>query len=96
MLGEDPADSIAEVGPFFEKRDGGFVIADRLLPRVRTYRQDGSLQAGFGRFGEGPWEFHRIRGVTETADGRIVVTGAPNGALTYLKRGPHSAQHGAA
>lgn len=92
VLGEDPADSIAEVGPFFEKRDGGFVIADRLLPRVRTYSQDGTLEAGFGRFGEGPWEFRRIRSVTETADGRIVVTGAPNGALTYLNADltPHS------
>lgn len=83
-LGEDASDSIAEVGDFFERRDGGFLIADRLLPRVRTYREDGSLEAGFGRFGDGPWEFRRIGGVAETADGRIVVAGAQNGALTYL------------
>ena len=83
-LGEDPSDSIAEVGEFFERRDGGFVIGDRLLPRVQSYREDGSLEAGFGRFGDGPWEFRRIRSVAETADGRIVVTGRQNGALTYL------------
>ncbi|MDE2982958.1 MAG: hypothetical protein OXU74_17340 [Gemmatimonadota bacterium] len=92
VLGEDPSDSIAEVGAFFERRDGGFVIADRLLPRVRTYSKDGSLEAGFGRFGDGPWEFRRLQSVTETADGRIVVTGAQNGALTYLNPDltPHS------
>ena len=83
-LGEDPSDSIADVGEFFERRDGGFVIADRLLPRVRTYREDGSLEAAFGRFGDGPWEFRRIRSVAELADGRIVVTGAQSGALTFL------------
>jgi len=91
-LGEDPSDSIAEIGELAERRDGGFVIADRLLPRVRTYREDGSLEAGFGRFGDGPWEFRRIRSVAEVEDGRIVVTGAQNGALTYLTPdlSPHS------
>ena len=91
-LGEDPSDSIAAVGEFFERRNGGFVIGDRLLPRVRTYRSDGSLEAGFGRFGDGPWEFRRIRSVAELADGRIVVTGAQSGALTYLTPDltPHS------
>ena len=83
-LGEDPSDSIAAIGEFVERRDGGFVIADRYLPRVRTYRADGTLEAGFGRFGDGPWEFRRIRSVAEMADGRIVVTGAQNGSLTYL------------
>lgn len=83
-LGEDPSDSIAAVGEFVERRDGGFIIGDRYLPRVRTYRADGSLQAGFGRFGDGPWEFRRIWSVAEVADGRIVVTGARSGALTYL------------
>ena len=83
-LEEAPSDSIADVGEFFERRDGGFVIGDRLLPRVRTYREDGSLEAAFGRFGDGPWEFRRIRSVAELADGRIVVTGAQSGALTFL------------
>ena len=37
-LGEDPSDSVAEVGVFLERRNGGFIVADRLLPRVRTYQ----------------------------------------------------------
>ena len=92
VLGEEPSDSIAEVGEFFERRDGGFVIGDRLLPRVRSYREDGSLEAGFGRFGDGPWEFRRILSVAEVADGRIAVTGAQGRALTYLAPDltPHS------
>ena len=91
-LAENESDSIAEVGVFVERRGGGFIIADRYLPRVRTYRADGSLQAGFGKFGDGPWEFRRIRSVAETADGPIVVTGAQNGAMTYLTPDltPHS------
>ena len=91
-LGEDPSDSIADLGEFFERRDGGFVIGDRFLPRVRTYREDGSLEAAFGRFGDGPWEFRRIRSVAELTDGRIVVTGAQSGALTFLAPDltPHS------
>ena len=83
-LGEDPADSIAEVGVFVERRDGGLIIGDRLLPRVRTYAEDGSLEAGFGRFGEGPWELQRISGVAETASGRIVVASPYTRWLTYL------------
>lgn len=92
VLGENPSDSIAAVGEFFERRDGGFIISDRLLPRVRTYGKDGSWEAGFGRFGEGPWEFRTIRDVAEVADGRIAVTGAQNGAVTYLTPDltPHS------
>ena len=92
VLGEDPSDSIAQVGEFFERRDGGFIVGDRLLPRVRAYSEDGALEAGFGRFGDGPWEFRRIRSVAELEDGRIAVTGAQNGAVTYLKPDltPHS------
>ena len=84
QLGEDPADSIAEIGIFLERRNGGFIIGDRLLPRVRTYAEDGGLEAAFGRFGSGPWEFHRINGVAEMASGRIVVTSWRNRWLTYL------------
>jgi len=83
-LGEHPADSIAEIGVFVERRDGGFIIGDRFLPRVRTYARDGSLEAGFGRFGDGPWEFRRIDGVAEMPSGRIVVVSWRNPGLTYL------------
>ena len=83
-LGEDPADSIAEVGVFVERQHGGFIIGDRRLPRVRTYRDDGSLEAAFGRFGDGPWELRQIGGVAEIASGQIVVSSPRNRWLTYL------------
>lgn len=46
-LDEDPTDSIAQPGPFVERRRGGFILADRLLPRIRTYSDDGQLEAAF-------------------------------------------------
>lgn len=82
-LEDDPIDSIAEVGVFLERRSGGFVMSDRLRPRVRTYAENGELEAAFGRFGDGPWEFRRISGLAETAAGGIVVS-ASNSRLTYL------------
>ena len=84
QLGEDPADSIAEIGDFVERRDGGYVIGDRLLPRVRSYDEDGGLEAAFGRFGEGPFEFRQIRAVAEAPSGRIVVASSRQSHLTYL------------
>ncbi|MYA43294.1 MAG: hypothetical protein F4Z31_16305 [Gemmatimonadetes bacterium] len=83
-LGEDPADSIAEIGVFVERQDGGFIIGDWRLPRVRTYTDDGSLKGAFGRFGDGPWELQRISSVAETASGQIVVSSPRNRWLTYL------------
>lgn len=84
QLGEDPADSIAEIGDFVERRDGGFVIGDRHLPRVRSYDQEGRLEGAFGRFGEGPFEFRRIAAVAETSSGRVVVADFSESRLTYL------------
>ena len=46
---------------------GGFVIADKLLPRIRSYHQDGRLDAAFGRFGDGPFEFRQIRSLNGDA-----------------------------
>ncbi len=85
QLAEDPADSIAEVGAFLQRRNGGFVIGDRLLPRVRSYGENGRLEAAVGRFGEGPFEFTRISAVAETVSDRIVVAGGQN-RLTYFSR----------
>ena len=84
QLGEDPADSIAEVGDFVERRSGGYVIGDRFLPRVRSYDEEGRLEAAFGRFGDGPFEFQRIRAVAEAPSGRIVVASSRQSHLTYL------------
>lgn len=83
-LGEGSTDSIAEIGVFVERRDGGFIIGDRFLPRVRTYGEDGALEGAFGRFGEGPWELQRISGLAETASGGIVVASPSTRWLTYL------------
>ena len=83
-LGEDPVDSIAEVGIFLERRDGGFLMSDRIRPRVRTYSENGDLEAAFGRFGDGPWEFRQISGLAETSSGGVVVASATNSWLTYL------------
>ena len=79
-LDEDPADSIAQPGPFVERQRGGFVLADRLLPRIRMYGDDGRLEAAFGRFGiRDPWSFESVLGVAETTAGGIV-------AADYKKR----------
>ena len=84
QLGEDPADSIAEIGDFVERRDGGYLIGDRFLPRVRSYDQEGRLEAAFGRFGEGPFEFRRVTAVAETSSERVVVADFGQSRLTYL------------
>ena len=83
-IGENPADSIADVGAFLERRAGGFVIADRLLPRIRSYGDDGSLEAAFGRLGDGPFEFRQVSGLAETPSGKLVVADSRKAALVYL------------
>ena len=85
-IGEDPADSIADVGEFLERRAGGFVIADRLLPRIRSYGEDGRLEAAFGRFGDGPFELRQVSGLAETPSGKLVVADSRRSALVYLTR----------
>ena len=83
-LDEDPADSIAQPGALVERRGGGFVLADRLLPRIRTYGDDGRLEAAFGRFGiRDPWSLERVVDVAETAAGGIVAAGYKK-RLLYL------------
>lgn len=82
-----PADSIADVGAFLERRAGGFVIADRLLPRIRSYGEDGRLEAAFGRFGDGPFEFRQVSSLAETPSGEVVVADSRRSALFYLTPG---------
>ena len=82
-LGPDPVDPIAEIGIFLERRDGGYLTSDRFRPRVRTYSENGDLEAAFGRFGDGPWEFRRIIGLAETGAGGVVAS-AGDSRLTYL------------
>lgn len=83
-LGEDPQDSIATPGIFEERADGGFLLSDGQLPRVRSYDARGRLEAAFGRFGEGPFEFRGISGLAEESSGRVAVVDAGQGRLTYL------------
>ncbi len=83
-LVEDPQDSIASPGVFAERPAGGFLLAEENLPRVRSYGEDGQLEAAFGRFGQGPFEFERVSGVTATSSGRVVVFDSRQNRLTYL------------
>ncbi len=83
-LGEDQQDSISIPGIWKERRRGGFLLSDGHLPRIRSYDEDGRLEAAFGRFGRGPFEFQRIGSVTETPEGRVVVADGGQAGLTYL------------
>ena len=56
----------------------------RFLPRVRSYDEEGRLEAAFGRFGNGPFEFRRIAALAETPSGRVVVADFSQSHLTYL------------
>lgn len=85
-LGEDAQDSISSPGVFAERPGGGFLLADEHLPRVRSYGEDGRLEAAFGRFGQGPFEFQRVTGVTAMSSGRVVVFDSRQNRLTYLTR----------
>ena len=84
QLGEHPQDSISVPGIFAERPHGGFLVTDGHLPRVRSYDEQGRLEAAFGRFGEGPFEFRGISDVTATPSGRVVVVDPRQDRLTYL------------
>ena len=81
---ESPTDSIAQIGRFLERRAGGFLISDALLPRLRSYSEDGLLETAFGHFGDGPWEFREISAFAETVSGSVVVSSWRNPGLSYL------------
>ncbi len=84
-LEEIAGDSIGEIGNLVELATG-FAIADKVLPRVRSYAEDGSLLAGFGRFGTGPWEFRGIDWVGALPFGRIGVVGTYKQGITILSQ----------
>ena len=86
-LEEGPEDSIATPGIFAERAAGGFLLSDGQLPRVRSYDEQGRIEAAFGRFGEGPFEFRGISGLAEESSGRVAVVDAGQGRLTYLTGG---------
>jgi len=81
-----PDDLIGEIGGFVPTRNGDFVIADRLRPRVRRYAPDGRLLAAQGRFGDGPFEYRRVLDLAEDERGRIWVTSSNRSHVTILDR----------
>ena len=85
QLEEDPKDPIGQVGVFDEVKDGGFVLGDRILPRVRIYGPQGQLRGSVGKRGEGPFEFLVIRGVAQGPSGEILVVDPRLGRIsTFL------------
>jgi len=84
QIEEDPTDSIAEPGYFVERRAEGFLLGDRLLPRVRAYDGDGALLASYGRPGEGPGEFLGVDALAEVASNRVGVLDSRLHRITYL------------
>ena len=86
-LEESPEDSIATPGLFAERAAGGFLLSDGQLPRVRSYDERGRIEAAFGRFGEGPFEFQSVDGLAETASGRVAVLDGRQARLTWLTGG---------
>ena len=81
---EDPADSIAEPGYFVERGDGGFILGDQLVPRVRAYDDSGRLTGVFGRLGDGPGEFEGVSAIAEVSTGHILVLDGVQRRLSYL------------
>ena len=55
-----------------------------MLPRIRSYHEDGRLDAAFGRFGDGPFEFRQIRSLAEMPSGKVVVADPRKAVLVYL------------
>jgi hypothetical protein len=50
---------------------GGFLAIDPRESQVRLYREDGTLKGFFGRKGEGPGEFRRLRDAVRIGSGEI-------------------------
>lgn len=78
---------IGDVGVFHASPGGGFIIGDRLVPRVHRYDDSGRLLASYGTFGDGPFEFRRVGGLVEDPDGDIVVIDPRRRRATVLTRG---------
>jgi hypothetical protein len=86
VLEQSAKDSIADVGAFSQLPDGSLIVADRLLPRIRHYTNDGHLLAAAGSFGSGPHEFRGINGIAPTEDGKLAVADVKEGRLVILRK----------
>ncbi len=83
-LQEAPDDLLGDIAVFVEARNGDLLIGDEIMSQVRRYSPTGSLIAQFGAYGEGPFEFRRIGGLLEDADGRVVITDPRLARITIL------------
>ncbi|MEJ2186014.1 MAG: hypothetical protein P8Z36_08760 [Gemmatimonadota bacterium] len=86
VLEQSEKDSIADVGAFSELPDGSLIVADRLLPRIRHYTNDGRFLAASGSFGSGPYEFRGINGVAPTGKDELAVVDVKEGRLVILRK----------
>jgi len=64
--------------------NGDLLVGDRVVPRVRRYRSDGSMLAEFGTYGDGPFEFRRIGGLVEGPFGEVIVADPARSRITGL------------
>ncbi len=63
--------------------DGRIVVADR-APRVLVFDPDGEYLHGFGRRGEGPGEFQRIRSIQLLSPDSLLVLDASSGRASFF------------
>ena len=63
--------------------DGRIVVADR-APRVLVFDPDGEYLHGFGRQGEGPGEFRRIRSIQLLSPDSLLVLDASSGRASFF------------
>jgi len=87
QIQEEEGDIIGQIGAFLETEAGGFLIGDRILPRIRLYGPEGRLLAAAGSFGEGPFEFRNVRGIAQNSAGEILVTDVTLGRVTVFSSG---------
>ncbi|HEX6367684.1 MAG TPA: 6-bladed beta-propeller [Longimicrobium sp.] len=62
---------------------GGYIVADRREAQVRLYSASGSLDAQFGRRGQGPGEFERVVAAVRLASNEILAADM-SGRVTFF------------
>lgn len=83
-LQDAPGDTLGQVRAVRALADGRLVVVDGIGSRVRLHAADGTLLAGQGRPGEGPFEYQAIVSVGTDADGSILVMSAQPARTTVL------------
>ena len=83
-LEETEESPLGEIGIVTVAGNGDLLVGDRLIPRIRRYDRRGRLVAQFGAYGDGPFEFRRVGGLLEDADGRVLVVDPARSRVTVL------------